>query len=134
MKTLFLDAGYVIALEASDDQNHNAATAYWRRMLKTSSQTKTTYVFDEIVTFFNSRGRHKKALEVGSNLIQAHSIELVHVDEALFYEGWDYFQKHEDKDYSLTDCISFIVMKQHEIKSALTFDKHFSQAGFEKLP
>ncbi len=135
MKNLFLDAGYIIALEASDDQNHKAASRYWRKLLKSPPPLVTTsYVFDEVVTFFNSRGRHEKAVEVGSNLIQTDSIELIHIDETLFYEGWEYFQKHKDKAYSLTDCISFIVMKQRGIRGALTFDKHFAQAGFEKLP
>ena len=135
MKTLFLDAGYVIALEASDDQNHKAASQHWRKLLKSTPLLVTTsYVFDEVVTFFNSRGRQGKAVEVGSNLIQTDSIELIHVDEGLFYEGWDYFQKHKDKAYSLTDCISFVVMKQRVIRAALTFDRHFTQAGFEKLP
>ncbi len=88
MRTLFLDAGYVIALEASDDQNHKAASQHWRKLLKSSpSFVTTSYVFDEIVTFFNSRGRHEKAVEVGSNLIQADSLELIQVDEALFYGG-----------------------------------------------
>lgn len=106
MKTLFVDAGYLIALEASDDQNHKAASQHWRKLVKSPPQFVTTsYVFDEIVTFFNSRDRHDKAVEVGSNLIQTDSIELIHVDEALFYEGWEYFQKHKDKTYSLTDCI-----------------------------
>ncbi len=40
------------------------------------------------------------------------------------------FQKHQDKRYSLTDCISFVVMKQKGLKTAMTFDKHFAQAGF----
>ena len=66
--------------------------------------------------------------------MQSPSIEFIHVDEALFYEGWQYLQKHADKAYSLTDCISFVVMKQRRIKTALTFDRHFVQAGFEKLP
>lgn len=90
-------------------------------------------MFDEVVTFFNSRSRHEKAVEVGSNLIQTDSIELIHIDEALFYEGWEYFQKHQDKTYSLTDCISFVVMKQRGIKAALTFDRHFARAGFDRL-
>jgi uncharacterized protein len=135
MKTLFLDAGYVIALEASDDQNHKSASQHWRKLLKSPPQLVTTsYVFDEVVTFLNSRARHEKAVEVGTNLIQTDSIELIHVDEALFYEGWEYFQKHKDKTYSLTDCISFVVMKQRGIKAALTFDRHFGQAGFDKSP
>jgi len=84
--------------------------------------------------FIPGCGRHEKAVEVGINLIQTNSIELIHIDEAMFYEGREYFQKHSDKKYSLTDCISFVVMKQRGVKAALTFDRHFAQAGFEKLP
>jgi predicted nucleic acid-binding protein len=135
MNTLLLDAGYIIALEASDDQNHRAASQHWRKILKSPPRLVTTsYVFDEIVTFFNSRGQHEKAVEVGSNIIQTDSIELIHVDEALFYEGWEYLQKYKDKTYSLTDCISSVVMEQRGIKAALAFDRHFTQAGFSKLP
>lgn len=69
MRTLFIDAGYLIALEASDDQNHKAASQHWRKLLKSSSSLVTTsYVFDEVVTFFNTRNRHEKAVELGSNL------------------------------------------------------------------
>ena len=48
--------------------------------------------------------------------------------------GWAMFQKYRDKRYSLTDCISFIVMKQKNLETALTFDKHFVQAGFKSEP
>ncbi len=89
---------------------------------------------DEVVTFFNSRNRHAKAVEVGSRLLSSPTVELVHVAEALFHEGWQYFARHTDKSYSLTDCVSFMVMAQRGIRTALTFDRHFVQAGFEKLP
>jgi predicted nucleic acid-binding protein len=135
MKPLFLDAGYLIALEASDDQNHASADEHWRSLLDSLPPLITTsYVFDEVVTFFNSRRRHAKAVELGNNLLQSAEIELIHVDKALFEEGWEYLQKHRDKTYSLTDCISFVVMKQRAIRTALTFDGHFKQAGFAKLP
>lgn len=135
MKEIFLDAGYVIALEASDDQNHQAALEHWQNFLKTNPFLVTTsYIFDEIVTFFNNRNRHEKAVEVGNNLLQSEAIRLIQVDGELFNEGWKYFQKHHDKRYSLTDCISFVVMKRRGVAAALSFDKHFVQAGFEKLP
>jgi predicted nucleic acid-binding protein len=135
MKTLFVDSGYWIALEAADDQNHKAASSHWRKLLKSLPPLVTTsYVFDEVVTFFNSRRRHAKAVEIGDRLIESPSVELIHVDEDIFREAWKYFQNHRDKTYSLTDCISFIVMKRREIRTALAFDKHFKQAGYETRP
>lgn len=135
MTALFLDTSYVIALEAADDQNHEAALKHWQSLIPSLPPLViTSYVFDEVVTFFNSRNRHAKAVEVGSRLISSPSVQLVHVDEALFYEAWQYFKQHADKSYSLTDCISFVVMGRLGIRTALAFDRHFVQAEFEKLP
>ena len=132
---LFLDAGYVVALEASDDQHHAAAMQLWRTVRASAPRlVTTTYVFDEIVTFLNSRGRHDKAVLAGERLLGSAVIELVHIDELLFREGWRFFTQHRDKRYSLTDCLSFVVMQQRGIREALTFDHHFRQAGFETLP
>lgn len=94
----------------------------------------TTYVIDEIVTFFNSRSRHAKAVEIGNRLMNSRSVQVIHIDKELFDKGWKYFQQHADKAYSMTDCISFIVMKEQGSESALSFDKHFTQAGFKVLP
>lgn len=135
METHFLDAGYIIALEAEDDQNHRKALNHWKEFAKNLPVLiTTTYVLDEILTFFNSRGRHAKAVEIGKNLMSSQAVELIHVDEQLFNDGWQYFQKYDDKKYSLTDCISFVTVEKCQIKKALTFDKHFAQAGFVKIP
>ncbi len=135
MNSLFLDANYLIALEVSDDQHHSDAYPHWTKLLESRPALVTTsYVMDEVVTFLNSKLQHDKAVSVGNNLISSPTIQLVHVDEPLFYQGWQYFEQHTDKTFSLTDCISFVLMKRLEITQALTFDKHFTQAGFVKLP
>lgn len=135
MTSLFLDANYLIALEVSDDQHHQDAQQHWTKLLESPvSLVTTTYVLDEVVTFLNNRRQHSKAVSVGSNLLTSSTIKMHHVDEVLFYEGWHYFEQHADKTFSLTDCISFVLMKRLEIAEALTFDKHFEQAGFVKLP
>jgi len=135
MTSLFLDANFVIALGISDDQHHQEAGQYWTTLIQTSfSLVTTSYVLDEVVTFLNRRRQHDKALQAGNNLMSASHIQMIHVDEVLFYEGWEYFAQHADKTFSLTDCISFVLMRRLGIKEALTFDKHFTQAGFKKLP
>jgi uncharacterized protein len=132
MTTFFLDTSFIIALELKDEKQHQVATSYWQSIAGTSPTLATTsYVFDEVVTFFNSRSRHDKAVEVGNRLINSTAINLIQVDELLFLEGWQYFQQHQDKSYSLTDCISFLVMQRFKIQIALTLDRHFIQAGFE---
>ena len=135
MTTVFLDTGYVLALELSNDQNHRAASKHWRSLRKRLPPlVTTTYVFDEIVTYFNSRRYHAKAVDVGNRLLTSPSVQLIQVDEELFRAGWRYFQQHQDKDYSLTDCISFVVMRRARIETAFAFDQHFVQAGFKKAP
>jgi predicted nucleic acid-binding protein len=135
MTLRFLDAGFVIALELSEDQHHDDAHDHWSGLPGTSiSFVTTSYVFDEVTTFFNSKRQHLKAVSVGADLLSATRIRLVHVDEDLFSQGWEYFKQHQDKTFSLTDCISFVLMERLGIIEALTFDKHFVQAGFTKLP
>jgi predicted nucleic acid-binding protein len=135
MTAVFVDTGYLLALEIANDQHHQAAVHHWQQISTSLPPLVTTsYVFDEVVTFFNSRGYHAKAVQVGTNLLRSPSVQLIHVDEALFYEAWAYFLQHYDKDYSLTDCVSFVVMRRLGISTAFAFDQHFVQAGFTKMP
>lgn len=99
-----------------------------------STIVTTTYVFDEVVTFFNSRGRHRKAVEIGRRLRESRIVEIVQVEEGLFEAGWTRLQERPDKRYSLTDCISFVVMERREINDALAFDRHVEQAGYQTVP
>ena len=131
MNAVFVDTGYLLALEIANDQHHQAATRHWQGVVAALPRLVTTsYVFDEVVTFFNSRGAHAKAVQVGNNLLQTPSVQFIHVDTALFYEGWTYFQRHHDQDDSRTDCISFRVMQKLGIRTAFACDQHLVQAGF----
>lgn len=135
MNPVFLDTRYLLALEFANDQNHRASIRHWQRVAANLPRLVTTsYVFDEAVTFFNSRGHHGKAIQVGNTLLHSPSVNLIQVDANLFYDGWEYFQQHQDKRYSLTDCISFILMRKLGADLAFTFDRHFAQAGFTIAP
>ena len=60
-------------------------------------------------------------------------IEVAHVDEALLEQAWQLYRNRPDKEWSMTDCISFVVMQDRGIVQGFTDDHHFEQAGFVKL-
>jgi predicted nucleic acid-binding protein len=135
MKTVFLDTSYLLSLELRQDQNHTVVNQHWLHHVTTRTKFVTTsYIFDEAVTFLNNYGAHAKAIQLGNDLLNSKKVQFIQVDELLFWAGWQYFQKHQDKTYSLTDCISFVVMHHLGITTAFTLDKHFAQAGFIKEP
>jgi len=135
VNTAFLDTGYLLALELADDQHHAAAVAHWEGTEQAPPRLVTTsFVFTEVVTFLNSRGFHAKAVQVGTRLIDSPLVEIMHVDEPLFRDAWTYFRQHQDKRYSLADCVSFVLMERRQIATALAFDHHFTQAGFAIQP
>ena len=61
------------------------------------------------------------------------STRVIPLDRALFQAGLDLYETRLDKDWGLTDCISFVVMQREGIVEAFTSDKHFEQAGFTRL-
>ncbi|OGW06563.1 MAG: hypothetical protein A2889_08575 [Nitrospinae bacterium RIFCSPLOWO2_01_FULL_39_10] len=126
---------YYIALEDTDDQNHEKAINFWNGFKKNPQRLiTTTYVFNEIVTFLKRRISHDKASRIGEALLSSLIVEVIHISNEDFRKGWNMFIKYHDKDFSFTDCISFLVMNQKSIKEALTFDKHFRQMGFLMSP
>ena len=135
-REVFVDTGYLLALERRTDENHPRALDHWRS-LKDQGMPKlvtTTYVFDEVVTYLNSRGLHASAVKTGKRLLGSPSVELVHVGNSLLHEAFNLLEGRPDKRYSLTDCVSFILMRGRGISVAFAFDRHFEQEGFVKEP
>jgi predicted nucleic acid-binding protein len=60
-------------------------------------------------------------------------MEVIPVSAGLFAAGWALYSQRLDKEWGLTDCISFSVMIERQITDAFTSDHHFEQAGFRKL-
>lgn len=131
---VLLDTGYLIAMEDADDANHPSAMEHREGLRRMPPFMTTSYVVDEVVTFFNVRGHHGKAVELAEMLLSSPSVTVIHVSEDLLRRGITLLQDRPDKRYSLTDCISFVVMRDREISTAFAFDKHFEQEGFVREP
>jgi len=60
-------------------------------------------------------------------------VDIIHVDAALDEQSWRLLTQRQDKEWSLVDCSSFVVMQQRGITESLTTDHHFEQADFVRL-
>lgn len=127
----FLDTLFVIALLNQRDQYHERAAELAIRYEGTQFLT-TDAVLLEIGNALAKKYK-QEAVEVITHLLTSEDVEVVRLTPALFDESFALYKSHMDKEWGLIDCISFIVMRQNDIQEALTFDRHFVQAGFRAL-
>jgi len=81
-----------------------------------------------------ARSFKREAIEIIEELLASTEVEVLHLTPGLFEQAFAVYKRFDDKEWSLVDCISFTVMRERGITQALTFDRHFIQAGFEVLP
>ena len=93
------------------------------------------YVFDETMTTLRVRSRrHDVAVRAGTAIRDSRILGRIEVDRAAFDAAWDLFRDRPDKEWSFTECTSFVLMERLAIRKALTFDRNFREAGFAALP
>ncbi|WP_404783238.1 type II toxin-antitoxin system VapC family toxin [Altericista sp. CCNU0014] len=116
---------------------HKSERQHWQavQFLNASSQNLThSYVLSEFVALALVRRFSRLAtLTFVSDLLENPDIAVVWVDKALHCKAVNFLIKRPDKNYSLCDAVSFVLMHQHGIREALTTDHHFEQEGFQRL-
>lgn len=128
---IFVDTGYLWALLDERDQLHVRAVE-WHKILS-EPLLLTDYVLWELVNGFSARDDRPKAHATLEVVRSNPAWETIGASPELFEAGLLLHKSHHDKNWSLTDCTSFIVMRERGIQRALTHDHHFEQAGFEAL-
>ena len=93
----------------------------------------TAWIVTELANFLSRPGDRPRFLRTLAALRADPRVVIVPPSPEMFEKGLDYFARRHDKAWSLTDCISFLVMTEHGITDALTADHHFEQAGFKAL-
>lgn len=126
--SIFVDTSFVIALINSNDQYHNQAQHLSYRF-ENSPLLTTDAVLLEICNALAKTFR-QEAITITEVLRTSKNTEVVEVRTSLFEKGFETYQKYDDKDWGLVDCISFVVMWERGVTEALTFDGDFKQAGF----
>ena len=127
----FADTSFFLALLSPDDEAHEAAETANRNL--PGLVVTTTWVLTEVADAL-AHPRHRELfLELLSTLRGDPNVTVVPPSFDLFDRAVDLYGSRRDKKWSLTDCVSFVVMKERQIHDALTADRHFEQAGFVAL-
>jgi len=93
----------------------------------------TEWVLMELADGLCSQRLRNKVVQFLPTIRADPLFEIVPFDAAIYQAGFNLFAARPDKDWSLTDCISFAVMTQRGLTEALTTDHHFEQAGFRAI-
>lgn len=133
-KAVFVDTAAWVALLNKSDDYHSQAVSIHQTLLQSGKQLITTeLVFAETGGSFSKASFHTIVHDLRSSFISVPRYRLIAPSKEVLNQGWSMFRQYNDKDWSLVDCVSFVVMKKFNLKHAFTFDHHFRQAGFEIL-
>lgn len=132
--SVFLDTAYAIALASPTDEFHDHASALADELEKSRTRLVTTWaVILEIGNALSKLQYRHAAFQLISSLRTDPSVEIVPFSDRLFEQALELYSERRDKEWSLTDCTSFVLMESRSLNEALTTDEHFQQAGFRAL-
>jgi predicted nucleic acid-binding protein len=129
-EAIIVDTGYWIALFDSRDTNHAVAKRNCKTLLQSYRLYLTDFITFETITYLIcSIGRHDLALRFLEKTKES-TLTMVPVDEGVKREALELFKKYSDKTLSVTDCASFVIMKEKGVQKYAGFDDHFKQMGY----
>lgn len=134
MKEIFVDTSAWDAVADGGDPNHEIAMLFKDEIAGRYRLVVTNYILDELYTLLLMNIGYKRTVEIKRTLdvlAQTGVIEIVWVSRNIADEAWSAFEQFNvDKEWSLTDCVSYVVMKQRGVTEAFVFDQDFAQMGF----
>ncbi len=131
MTPVFADTSYYLALVNPVDPRHERTVDLADNLL--GRVFVTEFVLVELGNSLSKGSDRGVFLDLLEDLRTDDSTTIVPASGPLFQQGVGLFASRPDKEWSLVDCISIIVMKQRRLKEALTTDRHFIQAGYSAL-
>jgi len=136
-ETVFWDTAAFVALSNAKDDLHKQAVDVNQKLAKAKAHALTTdAVLIEVANTFSKlvwRLTAWQIIEAVEASVALGMATIIHVDIELWQRGWQLHRSRTDKEWGLTDCISFVVMKERNVHQAFTHDHHFEQAGLIRL-
>jgi len=131
MKAVFADAFYFVALLNRADEHHGKVVAAAQQLH--DDIVTTEWVLAEFADALAKSASRRLVPQFIRDLERDRKVRIIRASTELFRRGLQLYEERPDKEWSLTDCISFVVMKDKGVHEVLTGDKHFEQAGFKAL-
>ncbi len=131
MNPLFADTFYFLALLHENDAAHAQTLALSAKL--SNPILTTVWVLTEVADALSAPNLRTNFLPLLEVLRTDPACTIVPPSQELFDQGVEVYAGRADKEWSLTDCISFEVMRRYGVTEALTGDRHFEQAGFAAL-
>ena len=129
--TVFVDTYALIAWLNPRDDAHAKVCDFlngYRGVLLT-----TEWVLMEVADALAGGKTRALVIEFLQTIRRDPNYEVLDFDSGIYDAGFKLFSSRPDKEWSLTDCISFAVMTERQLTDALTGDKHFTQAGYRAV-
>ena len=131
---IFVDTSGFYALLVLRDDKHAMASRLLRKAQREKIRFQTTdYVLDETVALLHARRCSHLISPLLDSVFASSACTVRWTDANRFMQACQFLLKHRDHGWSLTDCLSFVTMKELGLHEALTKDAHFRQAGFSAL-
>lgn len=131
---MFFDTSFVVALENRDDSHHERAKALDRELASEDAKLLLHWgVVLEIGDGFARLGRRSKGVQLIERVCTEHGYLLFPITDTILKNAVELYCQRSDKKWGMTDCVSFVVMRQEGVVEALTADEHYRQAGFVAL-
>lgn len=128
---ILLDTSGLLSCHSGRESGHDDALT-----LFAAAGPKLTHdlVLAEFVALAHARRLPRPQALTFLDAVLAHAeVEVVWVDRRLLEEAIALLRTRPDKEYSLCDAVSFVIMRQRGVTEALSTDHHFEQEGFRRL-
>jgi predicted nucleic acid-binding protein len=131
---IFMDTAGFLALWDAADEHHKRAVSLQAELVAKKRQFFTTdYIVDETTTLLLVRHSHAAATDFLRAVTSSKFLQFQWVSSDRFHRAVKIFDRHDDKEWSFTDCVSFALMHELQMQDSFTTDRHFRQAGFNPL-
>lgn len=131
MSPVFADTYFFFAILNRTDPSHQRAINLSRNIRQLLITTDR--VITELADGLSRVSDRERFMDLYRHIQLSPAIQVVPASRALLEEAVVLYAARPDKDWPLTDCVSFVVMRDEGMTQALTGDQHFEQAGFAAL-